>query len=1410
MATTQSIQLELKLKTDEALARIADLEREMQALIDRVGKVGKASGDTVSTSIGSLKSSIGDIVKGMAAFNIVETSFSAMRDAVFGLERATAQIRTIGGAAREIAPELEQLAVQMSTRVPLSAAELQAATYDALSAGIEANKQSIEAFMQAASSLAVGGGEKIKNTVNILSSLVNAYGESADKARVFSDQLFATVNLGKTTIPELSSALSQVIPTAASVKLSFDSIGGALAVMTASGIPTQQAATKLNQLLVQMIKPGEELAQVMQHAGVTLQSLAQEGLATTVAKLSASMKELGLQAGAVFTSVEASAAFSALANDTERFAAAVRDVGNATGTTDAAMRDMTQTTEAQLEHLQRMIEQIVIEIGGQVLEIVTPVVSTVATIVGEVGKHKEVVLSLVAAFAAYKSLNSDLLAGLSKLPQQIIAATTAMIAKTTATNAATVATNALKAAWATNPLGLAIAGIMAAVAAFNALKPLLIETTEDKIKNAEATQQLIQKQIDETRETIKAKEAKKALADEYIALAEKSNRTAAEQERLKTLHAEVTKTYPSLISSSSRYAETLAVLKEQSARTGDELVKLNSRLDSLNKQAMQNQQRLLELQAQSAQEKMLEVVDTFWSKFSISMGGINAPQMMADLLRRAAQDLSRATPETFDQLAAQLRSIAVLEADNLVAFIRKTYGYNEQQARQIVEALKRGISSEDLLEISNRAEQLISAQQRLLTSRTQAAQQQQKAVTAAAQEEVSAYDRINRALQDLARNRPKSEEMLNKQVSAIKAQIEAAQQAGQLDAKQADQLFARLEAIKESAKKRAQSEDDMLKKQIEQIKAIRDEKLEREKQRQQEEELLRLREGRAKTADEEIADAQAIAAIHKEAAEAAAKIKIPDSRKDAAALRKDNAAIQQDASNAALQAERLLRKQAEEQEERLRQLREQALQNLQARLDITADPEAAAELRKKIIAALEAERDRLTAKIAVTTDELDKAKLEGQLLSLQKQLDDQQLKLRLDLVASGNVSEIAEAEYNRALEIAKQTYEQELAAAGASLTKQLAARQKFEQAKLDLQQKYLNDSLKLENIYRAALQDSVRQLIETLIGQSDAFAAALNTLNDRAKAQQQSAAQDRKAIMDDYIKGRASANKTLAALADAEAMKAQQISEAQRRMMETVVKSAEAMYKSLASKAQKIAEEILPKNIESITDLVKVNIGAISQYAEVSLGMASSAFGAMLAAGMSAGEAFTRGILDTLLKQAEMAIMTYIPQIYAAFAALLGPLGIPAATGAIAIVTALLEAARAKIAGFATGVVGIEGPGTETSDSILVRVSKGESIITAQATRANRDMLEWINRTGQPVERYIERVIERRYAERLMQGSATDDRVIGELRTMRTAVERSLRGRRDTYSHVELDVHVSDRALIDRIEQRRINALRRL
>ena len=73
-------------------------------------------------------------------------------------------------------------------------------------------------------------------------------------------------------------------------------------------------------------------------------------------------------------------------------------------------------------------------------------------------------------------------------------------------------------------------------------------------------------------------------------------------------------------------------------------------------------------------------------------------------------------------------------------------------------------------------------------------------------------------------------------------------------------------------------------------------------------------------------------------------------------------------------------------------------------------------------------------------------------------------------------------------------------------------------------------------------------------------------------------------------------------------------------------------------------------------------------------------------------------------------------------------LRIPLAKGRAALnVGRVVAQAIPQFLGFKEGVIDYQGQGTETSDSNMVRISKGESVIKASATAKSKELLESIN-----------------------------------------------------------------------------------
>jgi len=472
---------------DEAGNKIDDLKDKVKGVDDSASNLGSTFQSRMAT-FGLAAQGLKNISDGLGSFT----------EGYIALDTATQKIKTLGGAAKELAPAFKNIALELSSSVPISAGEIASATYEALSAGIKASEEDIKQFMEASGKLAVGGAETIGNSVNVLSSLLNAYGLQASETARISDELFTTVNLGKTSLPELSHSLSEVIPTAAAMELEFENVGASLALMTANGIPTAQATTKLNALLIEIQKPGAALSSVFDKAGLSVKQLGERiksgDYTGVLGDMSKAFKDAGISATQAFSSTESSAAFNVLTKDLGKLNETVLAFGNSAGATQSAYEDMSSGIANTMNSLQNIIQNVFIkfnEILGPGFSMavgaaqqLAPVIMTIQgigaiipeNVIGRiVGYSSAIVNKLIPGLITTDAITgktvistnalsmSNLKVGASQLYASA-AAKADVIAKgvqALATKAATLAQMGLNTAFLASPIGWIVAGVAA-------------------------------------------------------------------------------------------------------------------------------------------------------------------------------------------------------------------------------------------------------------------------------------------------------------------------------------------------------------------------------------------------------------------------------------------------------------------------------------------------------------------------------------------------------------------------------------------------------------------------------------------------------------------------------------------------------------------------------------------------------------------------------------------------------------------------------------------------------------------------------------------------------------------------------------------------------------------------------------
>ena len=356
---------------------------EIASLFARIGadlsglEKGLAQTETMLVGAGKKMTTLGGDLTRNLTLPLAALGGVAAKSAI-DLDREMRNIQSISKQTDGEIAELSGSFLDMSTDIRKttdSAKNLAAGFYQIQSSGFEgsAAMDVLEASTKAGSA----GLASTATAAEAIAASLNAYGKSADQAGAISDVLFETVNRGVVTFGELSGSLSNVIGVAAQAGVSIETVGAAVATMTKQGMVGAEATTALNQLILGLIKPSEDLAAAIESLGYssgqamldalglqgTLQALGDAGFNSTEA-----LAEL-------FPNVRAlRAALSLTGEGAQMFVEDLEAMENAAGATDAAFQEQTKSFAAQLKNLTNEFTALGIELAGVVTPAATEMV----------------------------------------------------------------------------------------------------------------------------------------------------------------------------------------------------------------------------------------------------------------------------------------------------------------------------------------------------------------------------------------------------------------------------------------------------------------------------------------------------------------------------------------------------------------------------------------------------------------------------------------------------------------------------------------------------------------------------------------------------------------------------------------------------------------------------------------------------------------------------------------------------------------------------------------------------------------------------------------------------------------------------------------------------------------------------
>ena len=400
-----------------------------------------------------------------------------------------AKVSTIADETEVPLDDLKQQILELSDQTGISATEIANNAYDAISAG-QSTGDAVN-FVTNSTKLAKAGFSEAGQSLDLLTTILNAYGMESENASKVSDILIQVQNKGKVTVGELSEAMGKIIPTANASNVSLEQLGAGYAIMTSKGIKAAETTTYMNSMLNELSKSGTISSDILKSAtGKSFQDLMKDGksLSDVLAILEGEAKKNGKSLSDMFGSAEAGkAALTLLGDSADVFNKSVQDMNNSVGSTDAAFEKL-QTPGEELRKSFNEIKNTGIELG----DALSPVVSIISDLISWIVDNKSAVVTSLAA------ISGGLLAfNVTAMIQGLVGAIKAF---QLANQGATIAQWAMNVALSANPIGIIvmlIAGLVAAIV-------VLWKTNEDFRNNFTSTWNSIQESLSEIMDEIKA------------------------------------------------------------------------------------------------------------------------------------------------------------------------------------------------------------------------------------------------------------------------------------------------------------------------------------------------------------------------------------------------------------------------------------------------------------------------------------------------------------------------------------------------------------------------------------------------------------------------------------------------------------------------------------------------------------------------------------------------------------------------------------------------------------------------------------------------------------------------------------------------------------------------------------------
>jgi len=367
----------------EMVFQPTDTKREFDKVEKQAEKAGtkasisfsKGFSKSIKTSMQSVRNDIIGTVGAFMAFNTVKNVLVDATKASMGFEQAIAEVNTIMPKNTKLTEQQIKVFKDFAKQFGTSSQAQVKSYYDIVSAGVTDTAKA-QSLLAAANKLSIGGLTSVGASVDILTSILNGYGQENISAADAADSLFTAVKLGKTTVDQLASSLAKVVPGARAMGVNLDTVNSAMAVLTSNGIGTAEAVTMLNALFTAFATKGAQLGKSLDS-----NALISDGFITVLQRMQKQTGGASDQLNKLLGSSEAVRAAQVLMRgNAKAMTDAMEQMTTKTGAADKAFQTMADTNANKIKILTAEFNALTMSIAEGVAPALLRVVSGFRTL----------------------------------------------------------------------------------------------------------------------------------------------------------------------------------------------------------------------------------------------------------------------------------------------------------------------------------------------------------------------------------------------------------------------------------------------------------------------------------------------------------------------------------------------------------------------------------------------------------------------------------------------------------------------------------------------------------------------------------------------------------------------------------------------------------------------------------------------------------------------------------------------------------------------------------------------------------------------------------------------------------------------------------------------------------------------